>query len=65
MVSQLIAKMVEDGDDSSAEDAETVIQNVAMVAVEGMRWYTRIPVVHVSSLLNIPAASDTVQSRRY
>ncbi|PIL24686.1 cytochrome P450 [Ganoderma sinense ZZ0214-1] len=34
MVSQLIARMIGGGDDPSAEDAETIIQNVAMVAVE-------------------------------
>ena len=35
MVSQLIAKMVGDGDDPSAEEAETIIKNVATVTVEG------------------------------
>lgn len=41
MVSQLITKMVGDGDDPSSEEAETIIKNVATVTVEGMlAWHT-------------------------
>ena len=60
MVSKLIEKMINDGD-PSAEDAETIIQNVAMVTVEGA--IHRLYLLFMFHCFRISlAASDTVRS---
>ena len=65
MVGQLIGKMVCDDDGSFAKEAETIIQNVAMVAVEGV-LHSTVHALFGSHRFWIPlAASDTVHRRYY